>query len=115
MSDRRVYVGKLPLALERDDVVVEALSLCGDIETWTRARDPRTDAPKRFGFATFRDVRGAVTCARALDGLEVGGGGRAVCHPNAATRAAAETRAKTLGEADLEAVLTRANAGARRA
>ena len=103
MSDRRVYVGKLPLALERDDVVVEALSLCGDIETWTRARDPRTDAPKRFGFATFRDVRGAVTCARALDGLEVGGGGRAVCHPNAATRAAAETRAKTLGEADLEA------------
>ena len=103
MSDRRVYVGKLPLALERDDVVVEALSLCGDVETWTRARDPRTDAPKRFGFATFRDVRGAVTCARALDGLEVGGGGRAVCHPNAATRAAAETRAKTLGEADLEA------------
>ena len=76
MSDRRVYVGKLPLALERDDVVVEALSLCGDVETWTRARDPRTDAPKRFGFATFRDVRGAVTCARALDGLEVGGGGR---------------------------------------
>ena len=83
MSDRRVYVGKLPLALERDDAVVEALSLCGDVETWTRARDPRTDAPKRFGFATFRDVRGAVTRARA-GRARGGGGGRAVCHPNAA-------------------------------
>jgi len=108
MSDRRVYVGKLPVDLDSDDVVLEALRLCGDVETWTRARDPRTDAPKRFGFATFRDVVGAVTCARALDGLAVGVGERAVCNPNAATRAAAETREKTLTEAEAAADATAA-------
>jgi len=108
MSDRRVYVGKLPVDLDSDDVVLEALRLCGDVESWTRARDPRTEAPKRFGFATFRDVAGAVTCARALDGLAVGVGERAVCNPNAATRAAAETREKTLTEAEAAADATAA-------
>ena len=66
MSAPRVYVGKIPRALADDAIVERALEICGALKTWKRVRDPATRAPKRFGFATFETIEGAVRCARAL-------------------------------------------------
>ena len=104
MSAPRVYVGKIPRALADDAIVERALEICGALKTWKRVRDPATRAPKRFGFATFETIEGAVRCARAIDGLRVSEADEAMtCAANAATRAATTAYLRRAGESALDA------------
>ena len=84
--------------------------MCGDAEiggalkAWKRVRDPATRAPKRFGFATFETIEGAVRCARAIDGRRVSEADAAMtCAANAATRAATTAYLRRAGESALDA------------
>ena len=106
-----VYVGKIPPSAN-DVAFRRALErACGcALVDWRRAREPSggTDGRerwKRFGFATFADVRGVLTCVRVVDGLECetmdGERGRLTCNMNAATKAATE---RALAEGGTEIV-----------
>ena len=104
MSAPRVYVGKIPRALADDAIVERALEICGALKAWKRVVDPTTRAPKRFGFATFETIEGAVRCARAIDGLRVGEEDEAMtCAANAATKAATTAYLRRAGEDALDA------------
>ena len=95
-----VYVGKIP-PTANDVAFRRALErACGcALVDWRRAREPDGGTNggerwKRFGFATFADVRGVLACVRVVDGLECetkdGERGRLTCNMNAATKAATE-------------------------
>jgi len=106
-----VYVGKIPPSAN-DVAFRRALErACGcALVDWRRAREPNGGGDgrerwKRFGFATFADVRGVLTCVRVVDGLECetkdGERGRLTCNMNAATKAATE---RALAEGGTEIV-----------
>jgi len=101
-GELKVYVGKLP-----DDVsdgvlehILRELSAANGAAarapSWRRVRDPTTNAPKRFGFASFYDCESALRAMRVLDGLRARAGDDAlVCNANSATRAATEAYLRT--------------------
>ena len=104
MSASRVYVGKIPAALASDAILESALEICGELKEWKRVVDPTTRAPRRFGFATFATIEGAVRCLRAIDGLRAREEDEAMtCAANAATKAAVAARARDAGKDALDA------------
>ena len=76
MSAPRVYVGKIPDALADDAIVERALEICGALKSGNASSIPTTRAPKRFGFATFETIEGAVRCAARDRRAARGRGGR---------------------------------------
>jgi len=66
-----VYVGHICTRVENDSVQ-DLLSLCGDINKWTRQNDPISGAWVHFGFAEFKRPEGALRAIDFLDGLQLG-------------------------------------------
>ena len=77
-----------------DRTLLSILNVCGEVKTWKRVMHPLTNAPMRFGLASFE--RGADACeiaAACVDGLVVAGS-RLKLRPNAFTKAVVDTNKK---------------------
>jgi hypothetical protein len=82
----RVWVGKLPKASSVPDEVVErilreaagTMSGAPCLLAWKRARDPETDEPKAFGFASLASAAGAKRLFSLVNGLNVEESARAI-------------------------------------
>ena len=66
-----VYVGHICSRVS-DESLKDLLSLCGDIEKWTRQSDPVSGEMVHFGFCEFRRIEGAMRALDFLDGQSVG-------------------------------------------
>ncbi|CAL57469.1 NADH:ubiquinone oxidoreductase, 51kDa subunit,conserved site [Ostreococcus tauri] len=102
-GNHRAYVGKIPDSVDDASLTRILRVVCGDgFVGFKRVSDPRTNAGKSFGFASFASAESAMTCVWVLDGLEIVGG-RLTSSANAATRDAhAENGGKRRSESDLE-------------
>lgn len=66
-----VYVGHICSYIDDNDIS-DLLSLCGEINKWTRQTDPISGIRVHFGFAEFKRIDGASRASEFLDGQQLG-------------------------------------------